>query len=586
LARHVISRTSSFVPFFDEITVEKPDRFESGTRTLHRHVPRSGRASHIRRAPLVRGALVLSLAPLLACGGRGNALPIDAGDTSRTCAGTTVCDGRFLRACTDGSVGDESEDCGVDGMCSLGRCTSSACATVERDKNGFVGCVFYTVEVNNVASDVGQATSFLVTNPGGEAAEVKLERHVGTIWSSAGTATIAAGAAARLPIAGLEIEMSGWSDGGLRLTASQPVTVAQIQSDDGNLRASSSGGTMLLPVQVLGRRHLVMTYSQKQTAAIAATTGSTGGAGRLLVVGTRARTEVILRVSTKASAVVTGSFPTLPAGREYPPFTLGEGEVFQAWSGGDDQDLSGTEISSSQPVAVFSGNITTTYGRTGIDVQSPDMVHEQMPPTAHWSYKYVAAALPPQANTCDTLLGQPGASLWRILAANDDTRVEFTSADPTRPIHDKTTMKAGEVIELMADVDFVVEASWPVLMTQGIDCEPSLSLAISADKLMEDEDVTFSVLPAFDQVAAIARMHNESVWLDGVAVEGALFAPAGAGYEVARVQLAACPPSKLVCTHRLQGRFGMTLRGMDVLASYALTAPSWRGCNDPLDCVN
>ena len=87
---------------------------------------------------------------------------------------------------------------------------------------------------------------------------------------------------------------------------------------------------------------------------------------------------------------------------------LGEGEVFQVWSGGDDQDLSGTEISASQPVAVFSGNITTTYGRTGIDVQSPDMVHEQMPPTAHWSLKYVAAALPPQAKTCDTLLGQRG----------------------------------------------------------------------------------------------------------------------------------------------------------------------------------
>ena len=60
--------------------------------------------------------------------------------------------------------------------------------------------------------------------------------------------------------------------------------------------------------------------------------------------------------------------------------------------------------------------------------------------------------------------------------------------------------------------------------------------------------------------------------------------PAGGDYEVARVLLEPCPPSKLVCTHRLQGRFGMTLRGMDVLASYALTAPSWKGC--VLDCVN
>lgn len=540
----------------------------------------------MRRTTLVLGAFVLSLAPLLvACGDGGNTAPVDAGGTGAPCLGARVCDGRVLRACTDEHVGERLEDCGSEGMCSLGRCTSLACATVEGDQNGFAGCVFYTVEVNNVASDAEAATSFLVTNPGRETADVKLERLVGTTWSAAGTTTIAARAAARLTIAGLQIEESGPKEGGggLRLTASQPVTVAQIQSDDANHDASSSGGTMLLPVQVLGRRHLVMVYPQRQTAAIAATGESTGGAGRLLVVGTEAGTDVILRVAANASAVVAGSFPTLPAGEDY-PFTLDEGEVFQAWSGGNDQDLSGTEIKASKPVAVFSGNITTTYGRTGIDVQSPDMVHEQMPPTAHWSFKYVAAALPPQARTCDTLLGQEGLSLWRILAANDDTEVEFMSPDPGRPVHANRSMKAGEVIEMTADVDFVVKANWPLLMTQGIDCEPSLSLAISADQLLED--VTFSVLPAFDQMVAIVRMRNELVTLDGIGVDSALFAPAGGGYEVARVLLPACAPSKLVCTHRLQGRFGMTLRGMDVLASYALTAPSWKGCNDPLDCVN
>ena len=63
--------------------------------------------------------------------------------------------------------------------------------------------------------------------------------------------------------------------------------------------------------------------------------------------------------------------------------------------------------------------MTTTYGRTADDIHSPDMAHEQMPPVFAWSYKYVAAALPPQAGACDTLLGQPGASVWRLLAASD-----------------------------------------------------------------------------------------------------------------------------------------------------------------------
>jgi hypothetical protein len=511
---------------------------------------------------------------------------VNPADASPPCSGARICEGRVLRACVDGHVGDPI-DCASGDECSRDRCTSSACATVEHDKNGFAGCVFYTVEVNNVDSDARKATSFLVTNPGAETADVTFERYVGATWSSVGTTTIAAGAAARLPIAGLEIETAGpHDDGGLRLTASQPVTVAQIQSDDSNHDASSSGGTMLLPVQVLGHRHLVMVYPQKQTAAIAALPSSPGGAGRLLVVGTEAGTKVVLKVSAHASAVVAGSFPTVPAGGEFPEFTLNEGEVFQVWSGGDDQDLSGTEIKATAPVAVFSGNITTTYGRTGIDVYSPDMVHEQMPPTAHWSFKYVAAALPPQASTCDTLLGQAGMSLWRIMAANDNTQVEFTSPYPGRPVHANTTLKAGEVIEMMADVDFVVKGTnGPLLVTQGIDCEPSLSLAISADQLLED--VTFSVLPSFDQMVAIVRMQGEPVRLDNFAVDDASFAPAGGGYEVARVLLQPpCRPSELVCTHRLQGRFGMTLRGMDVLASYALTAPAWKGCNDPSDCVN
>ena len=137
---------------------------------MHRHVPRSGRASHIARTSLVCGALVLSLAPLLACGGRGSTVPVDAGDAVARCSGATICDGRFLRACIDGSVGAQTQDCGTDGMCSLGRCTSSACAAVEHAKDGFAGCVFYTVEVDNVARDADKATSFLVTNPGGETA--------------------------------------------------------------------------------------------------------------------------------------------------------------------------------------------------------------------------------------------------------------------------------------------------------------------------------------------------------------------------------------------------------------------------------
>ena len=62
-------------------------------------------------------------------------------------SGARVCEGRVVRACIDGHVAERIEDCASDGVCSLDRCTSPACASVESAKNGFAGCVFYTVEV-------------------------------------------------------------------------------------------------------------------------------------------------------------------------------------------------------------------------------------------------------------------------------------------------------------------------------------------------------------------------------------------------------------------------------------------------------
>lgn len=465
---------------------------------------------------------------------------------------------------------------------------TSACAATERDRKTFAGCVFYTAEVDNVASDAAMPMSFLVTNSGSAAATVTLDQAVdGGGWMATGApSTIAAGTAARLSVAGFKVSDTGVKEAGaLRVTSNQPVTVAQIQSDDGNHGASSSGGTMVLPVHVLGQHYLIMTYPQIDTPAIDATPGGAGGRGRLLIVATQPGTHVAFRVSQSATAVVAGTLATVAHDAPY-EFDMGEGDVFQAWSGGEGQDLTGSEILTNHPVAVFSGNITTTYGKTAVapSINSPDMTHEQMPPVFAWSYEYVAAALPPQPGTCDTLLGKTGASVWRILALNDNTRVEIIGppgGDPAPQV--LPLLAAGEVAEIVATGDFVVSSHDPLLMTQGIDCEPSLSLAISADKLLDD--LRIAVLPSFDQMIAVARMAGDQVLMDGLAIEDVMFTPAGGGFEVARIPLLPCLATEQVCTHHLQGRFGVTMRGMDVLASYALTAPAWSGCIDPLDCV-
>ena len=489
-----------------------------------------------------------------------------------------------VRECRNGVLGNPVADCTQQGACSRGRCMTMDCAAADRLRNSIEGCVFYTAEADNAASDTAAPTSFLVSNPGVEPATVKLEQlgAEGAWTSMAGQqATVAPGRAARLAIARPPVVPSGVNlADGLRLLSDRPVTVAQIESDDTGESALSSGGTMLLPTHVLGSHYLVTAYPQVATTSAVSPVGAPNGAGRLLIVGTQPRTNVTLKPSANAQMLVTG----MPLAESY-SFVLGDGDVFQAWTGAELEDLTGTEISSDQPIAVFSGNIVTTYGRTAPGIHSPDMAHEQIPPIASWSLEYVAAALPPQERTCDTLLGQNNASIWRLLAGTDpETFVDFAVPDGAGPPPASIMLGPGEVAEIVVAGDFFVSGSGPLLVTQGIDCEPSLSLAVSADQMLAD--LAFATLPSFDEMVAVVRKQGDDVMLDGTSLPVTMFSPAGSGYEVARLHLP-CATSEQVCPHRLQGKFGMTMRGMDVLASYALTALAWSGCHDPIDltCV-
>jgi hypothetical protein len=204
-----------------------------------------------------------------------------------------------------------------------------------------------------------------------------------------------------------------------------------------------------------------------------------------------------------------------------------------------------------------------------------------MMPVAAWSTRLIAPALPPQAETCDGLLSTPGgpfASMWRILASRDGTEVRFSpgaGAEGLPP--DVVTLDAGEVWEgIVSGGSFALTATFPVYVTQGMDCEPSLSPAIGTERLLKD--LYFGVLPNFDQALSVIRPRGKAVSLDDMPIHDALFLDAGGGFEIANLPLNACIGSKLICTHHLSGDFGVTMRGMDVLCSYAMTAPIVPAC--------
>jgi hypothetical protein len=501
-----------------------------------------------------------------------------------SCMTTTVCDGAsIVRACRNNAVGEVIETCDSGLICSRGRCTSSACAQIEAELSTMLGCRFYTLQIDNVTAEMNATSSLLVTNPGLTAAQVQLERREIDGWQQLLSASVAPLQSQRIILPARIFEGAGYlQHEALRFSSDVPVTAAVIQSDDATEMGTSSGGTMLLPVQALGRNYMAVSYPQVNVPKIAATPGSLGGAGQILIIGTEDMTNVTFQVSATASLGKAGGAPVRPPGGSF-DLTLQEGDAYEIFSVADGDDLTGSTVTADQPVAVFSGNISTTYGRTAPGINTPDMAHEQLLPETAWGRTFVAAALPPQPRTCDGVLGLPGASLWRIVAGTDNTVIEFDAPAGVTglPGSGKTvTLGVGGVLEMVvAGGSFTVNASAPVQVMQGMDCEPTLSSAINVGAPMLS-DMRFAVLPNFDQLVTIVRKMGMPVMLDEGMVGDSLFVPAGTGYEVAQVPLPPCAPASDVCTHHLAGQFGMTLRGMDVVCSYALTAMTWVYCAD------
>lgn len=553
----------------------------------------NGKSDTVAQPAAIRGARSTHIGPGGHSGGRTALAALIVGVLGLIgCANNTaVIGGLHPDATSDGPPSVCPVDCAAKGqVCSFGRCTSSACASAELTTNTAVGCLFYTLQADNVTADEAAGTTFLVTGQGPDPVNVELQQWTSNggppAWTAIATASIAGGgASARLPISAAEVTATGLSpQAALRISSDRPVTVAEVESDDLSVPATSSGGTMILPLQALGTDYRAVAYRQQTSPDVENTMGSRGGAARVIVVGTHADTQVTFTPVGSGLGAADGG-----AGADAGTSTvvLGDGDVYQLYTGAEGEDLTGLHISSSgAPVAVFSGNISTSYGSQVVGINSADMAHEQMPPVPAWSTSYVAAALTPQQSIgCTSFFGAAGGSLWRVVAAKDGTVVTL-SGPAIGPSTMKIPLDAGQAESFVEVGSFAIDANLPVLVTQGIDCEPSLSLAIAVGGGAQlYKDLPFAVPSGFDLLLGIVRHTGVEVDLDGVDLGDAPFEAVSADYEVAAVPLAACAPTdgSGVCTHRLQSKLGvgMSLRGMDVQSSYVLTAPVLVRC-DPM----
>jgi hypothetical protein len=521
-----------------------------------------------------------------------------------------VCDGSRVRACIGDRPGDILEIC--QDACSLGRCTTSTCKFAEAE-NGTSGCRFYGVQSDNIDSDDGKNTMLILTNAGQTVAGARLQfRTPGGTWARLITKETMNDPMGETD----EDQTKPWievpAQGGLRLTFNRPVVgpgvglaaayrvesdaplfAVQVVSDDEDRSAHSSAGTVLRPAQALGFRHLAVTAPAEATENVLRTPGGRGGAAAITVIATTSATHV--HVAPTAPAVVRAGGELDPALTAF-DVPMDEGDVLQIFSATPGGDLTGTAIDADAPVAVFSGNVYTTYGYAVTAFNGGDMVQEQLPPTSSWGNQYVGAHLSSQAG-CDPLFGA-GAGMWRIVAADNDTTVELFAAPggliegANLPANLKFKLQLGEARTVFSRPgegqspasDLLVNASKPILLAQWLDCEPGLSWGIDTRLMRDPLVVRFP--PGFDHEVVIVRKRDSEVRFQGKPLpDDAFKVRFDAGFQLARlssVDLERCSDELDGCVHTFSGSdFGITWRGMDVVCSYAVVVPPGDKCALP-----
>lgn len=207
-----------------------------------------------------------------------------------------------------------------------------------------------------------------------------------------------------------------------------------------NVREYSSDAFMGLPDDALTRRYVLLSYPNGYDRS----TDSYDQPSEFAVIGTEDGTEVTITPKALLNGRATQD-----------PFVVGlnEGDVFFAQSAlGLPQDVTGTVVRSTKPIAVFSGNRRTSIP-TSVGNQRDHLV-EQMPPVDAWG---TSAIIAPHVRI---QASERYPAVARIVAADNNTTWEINGMP-------QTPLQAGDAVEFEFTNDpLYVTASGPVLVAQ------------------------------------------------------------------------------------------------------------------------
>jgi hypothetical protein len=309
------------------------------------------------------------------------------------------------------------------------------------DEKTYVGCDFYALDLDNFSDATdpsgadGQQYAITLSNAGTR----DVSATVTTPEGYSQTVSIAAGALASVELPQRDVIGTSRSLNSYRVQSTGPIIAHQFNPLN-NSGVFSNDASLLLPATALGTEYLVAGWPS----------GPAGASYFAVVAVAEGTTSVTVTAPPRSGLQAGGSVAGIPAGGSA-TFELTQGEVLAMRAEGATGDPTGTRVTSTKSVAVFSGN---ECANVPAGVSYCDHVEEQMIPVESWDTEYLGIKFKPRGSESD---------VWRVIASTPGTTIQ---TDPVIAGVSGRTLGGGEVIEFASTLDFALSATGPISLTQ------------------------------------------------------------------------------------------------------------------------
>jgi hypothetical protein len=391
--------------------------------------------------------------------------------------------------------------------------------------NPYVGVQFWAVDLPNERgfNDAAAAPwEVLLSNAGAQDAHVVIERNdadPGAALSLAIETTVDVSAGDSVEVILPRREVTGWtsttpdppgppttwlSSAAYRITSDVPIAAAQLNTAQ---NAFANDGSLLVPQASLGTDYLVTGAPTANPITIGPAMAGVPDHTSVTIVGTEAGTSVTIT----AGHDLLGQGSTIPetdAG-DTVTATLGPFDVLNLASRCEQTlctgDLTGTRVTASAPVAVFTSGerLIAPWDATGLptppsydgDHCCTEHMEEQMLPAGRYGTEYAVARSPVRSTGS---YAEP--DILRVLAASGTAHVQTSLAAP----QDSFTLAAGEHRDLWTQANAVITADSPVIVSQVL---VSQGFTESGNG-----DPSLTIVPPTDAHSTRAHFHVASSW--------------------------------------------------------------------------